>query len=85
LLVDPGARQTFKRMQGFELVLGALIDQVHAAQTSGDPSCGITPPAPQAETEKLQAALKPESVFTEVVKAIEAIYGEQMLRKIWSI
>lgn len=94
LLVDVGAKQLFRKIYGFELVLGALIDEIHAAITKEPPSCGIeayvrNPDADaatkQALNSRLASALNPEGVFALAVKEIEKSYGEQILRRIWAM
>lgn len=93
LLVDLGAKQLFRRVPGLELVLGAVIDEIHAALTEEPPSCGIEAysrnanadtATKQALADRLNSALNPEGIFALAVKEIEKTYGEQIMRRIWA-
>lgn len=94
IVLDATARSLFKRVDGIELVLAAMIDEIHAALTREPPSCGLDPyrrPTGQTPAERsalharLSGAVTAGSPFASAVRRIEAVFGEPMLRKVWAV
>jgi len=70
-------RPMLKKIGGFELVLGALIDEIYSGLTGLTSSASVGSEGSDAARAGWAA-----NVFKRAVKDIEAAYGEAMLRKI---
>jgi hypothetical protein len=94
LVLDPVLRPILRRMQGLDLVLAAMIDEIHSAFSGEPPSCGLadyrrpsqaTPAARAEQQERLRAVSAPGTPFAAAVRQIESVFGEALLRRIRAV
>jgi hypothetical protein len=99
LLLDASMRTVLKRMPGIELVVAALLDEIHAAglarvtgdepRSSADLDVGTSGDLRQSFRDRHRVNLTAVAVdggpFAEAVKTIESAFGENILRRVWTV
>jgi hypothetical protein len=86
---DHRHRAIIRKIPGIELTLGAMIDELLAAQTSEPPSSSFPSTRrigrdPAAKV-WIKTVCEKDHVFGRVVRHLEAAFGVQVMRRIWHV
>jgi hypothetical protein len=78
-----------RKIPGIELTLAAMIDEVHAALTQESASAAIPLVNHGARDDEARARIRDagakDGIFGNIVRHIEATFGEAMMRRVWAV